>query len=287
VKVWLDGALVEAAEAKVSALDRGFLFGDGIYETLRAYPRGLFLAREHLRRLQANAAAVELALPPEGLLQEAMAQVLQANALQGRDARVRITVTRGAGAPGELWPAQPGEPTVLVTAQPFAVPEGLLEQGARAIVATRRVASGAPHVKSTSFQEHVLAKAEARRAGAWEALLLNDRGEVAEGATSNLFVLDEDGALRTPPPEAGILRGLTRAVVLRFAQPALCLATAEAPVTLDQLRGAREAFLTSSTFGVVPLVRVDGHSLGDGAPGPVTQAVVGAYRAEVARALDP
>lgn len=281
MKVWLDGALRSLEEARISPFDRGFLYGDGLFETLRAYAGKPFLLEEHLARLEEGAKHLDLPAPSHAEVRRAVEAVLKANLAPGEDARVRITLTRGA-APGDLWPAQ-AQPTLLVTAQPVALPPGLHERGAPAIVSAQRVLSGAPRVKSTSFQAHVLAKGEARRAGAWEALLLNERGEVAEGATSNVFAL-LDGALVTPPVSAGALPGLTRGVVLRLAQPALCLDAREAPLSVASLADAKEAFLTSSVAEVVPLVRVDGRALGDGFPGPVTRAVMQAYRDEVRRA---
>lgn len=283
MRVWLNGELKDIRKAGVSPTDRGLLYGDGLFETLRAYRGKPFLLEEHLARLEEGCKAAELPMPARGLLRDAVGQVLDANNLRERDARVRITLTRGGGG-GDLWPEEPGPPTVLVTAQPVLLAAGLYERGASAVTSRRRVLSGAPSLKSTSFQQHVLAKAEARRAGAWEALLLNERGEVAEGATSNVFALVE-GVLVTPPADAGLLPGLTRAAVLRLAQPALCLEAREAPLRPEELAGAREAFLTGSVAEVVPLVKLNGHALGDGAPGPVTRSVLHAYRAEVARVL--
>lgn len=281
MRVWLNGEVVDSRKAALSPLDRGFLYGDGLFETLRAYRGKPFLLEEHLTRLDAAAKEVELPLPPRARFVAAVAAVLEANGLGERDARVRITVTRGLGG-SELWPESPGEPTALVTAQPLDLPSWLHERGASAVTSARRVPSGRPAVKSTSFQAYVLAKGEARRASAWEALLLNDKGEVAEGATSNVFAL-LDGALVTPPVEAGILPGLTRAAVLGLAKPALCLDAREAPLQPRELAQATEAFLTSSVAEVVPLVRLDGMALGDGAPGPATRAVMKAYRDEVRR----
>lgn len=285
MRVWLDGALVDIRKASVSPLDRGLLYGDGLFETMRAYQGKPFLLGEHLARLAEGCAALALPMPPGKQLADAVRAVLDANGLGDRDARVRITLTRGAG-PGGLFPEQALEPTVLVAAQPLDLPPWLVAgEGARAVTSAQRVLSGAAHVKTTSFQSHVLAKAEAQRGNAWEALLLNERGEVAEGATSNVFALRGDGVLVTPPATAGILPGLTRAVVLRLAKPALCLDAREEPLRPLDLVQAREAFLTSSVAEVVALTKVDGRAIGDGAPGPVTRAVRDAYRAEVARSF--
>lgn len=281
MKLWLDGRLVDVRKASVSPLDRGLLYGDGLFETLRAYRGVPFLLDEHLARLEESARAIELPVPGRGELRRAVEQVLAANNLLRRDARVRVTVTRGRGG-GELWPEVPPEPTLLVTAQPVALPDWFGEgRGAAAVVGSARVLSGGPHLKSTSFQPHVLARGEARRKGAWEALLLNERGEVAEGAASNVFVA-RGREVVTPPPEAGILPGITRAAVLRLA-PALGLRAREAALRPGDVLGADEAFLTSSVAEVVPLASLDGRALGAGAPGPVARRVWEAYRAEVER----
>lgn len=276
--VWLNGRVLPLAEARISPLDRGFLHGDGAFETLRAYRGKPFLLDAHLDRLELAGKELALPLPDRATLARAVGEVLRANALA--EARVRITVSRGEDGP-DLWPEAP-VPTVLVTAQPVALPSWLYERGAAVVTSSLRVPARA-HSKSTSFQAHVLAKGEARRAGAWEALLLNDRGEVAEGATSNVFAL-LDGEVVTPPTAAGALAGITRAAVLRLAQPALCLGAREAVLRPRDLLAAREVFLCSSVAEVVPVVRVDGQAVGDGHPGPVTRAVLDAYRAEVARA---
>ncbi|MCA1813663.1 MAG: aminotransferase class IV [Halobacteriales archaeon] len=270
--LWFHDRLVPEAEAKVSALDRGFLHGDGLFETLRCYDGRPAFWQEHVDRLAAS--AKELRIPWPADLAGPVRAVLDANGLRG-DARVRITVTRGPGAFGDMH----GTPTLLVTAEPVALPD--LAAGARAIVSRHRVLSGQPAMKSTSFQLHALAKAEARAAGAWEALLPNELGELAEGATSNLFALHQ-GKLVTPPLGAGCLPGVTRAQVLRLA-PGLGVPAVERPLSLSMLRGAGEAFLTSSVAEVVPLVALDDAPIGSGAPGPVTRRVAAVYR-EAARA---
>jgi branched-chain amino acid aminotransferase len=267
--LWLHDRLVAEGEARVSALDRGLLHGDGLFETMRCYDGQPAFWREHVERLHASARELGLAVPE--LLRPVRA-VLDADGLRG-DARVRITLTRGPGPFGELR----GAPTLLVTAEPVALPDGLHERGAAAIVSRHRVLSGRPAMKSTSFQLHSLAKAEARAQGAWEALLPNEQGELAEGATSNLFAVQQ-GALLTPPLDAGCLPGVTRAQVLRLA-PGLGLRAVERPLSLSVLRGADECFLTSSVAEVVPVVQVDARPVAAGAPGPVTMRVLAAYRA--------
>lgn len=282
MKVWLNGGLVEERDALVPALDRGLLYGDGLFETLRAYAGKPFLLEEHLDRLAGAADATAMPLPPRKALERSVREVVAANGLEQGDARVRITVTRGLAGEDLAAPAS-GFPTALVAAQPVRLPVDLYERGVSAVVSTVRVLSGGAAMKSTSFQPHVLAKLEARRAGAWEALLPNELGELAEGATSNLFAV-QGGQLVTPPPDAGLLPGLTRAVVLRLA-PSLGLRAVERPLSLSVLRAAEEAFLTGSVAEVVPLVAIDGRPLGAGGPGPVTGRVLAAYRDLVAASL--
>jgi len=277
MKVWLNGQVLEASEARISPLDRGFLLGDGLFETLACHQGAPFLWEEHLDRLEASAKALDIGFPGRAMLRDAVMWVVAANGLAHADAaRVRITLTRGEGGEGGgVWPDEVLAPTVLVTASPVHLPAGLAEDGAAAITSAVRAVAGAPTHKSTSFQPNVLAKGEARRAGAWEALLRNERGEVAEGATSNVFAV-RAGELHTPPPEAGILPGVTRAFVLRMARD-LGITAEESALRPQALAGAGEAFLTSSLAGIVPLVRLDGEPIGSGAPGPVTRRLQRAY----------
>jgi branched-chain amino acid aminotransferase len=279
VKVWLNGQLLDEEKARVSVRDRGFLYGDGLFETLRAYDGKPFLLEAHLERLAASAKLLELPPPPLAVLTQALRDTIAANRDLARDLRVRVTLTRGPEGPG-LWPAEEGAPTMLVSAEAVHLPLDLHTRGASLITSRHRVLSGGDRWKSTSFQVHALAKGEAVRAQAWEALLLNERGEVAEGATSNVFAL-LDGNLVTPPASAGILAGITRSVVLGMAKPSLCLDAREAALRPADLAAAREIFLTSSIAEIVPIVRLDGRAVGDGFPGPVTRAVLDAYRAEV------
>jgi branched-chain amino acid aminotransferase len=270
LKVWLDGALLDEEAARVSAFDHGFLLGDGVFETLRVYRGRPFALDEHLARLGASAAAMRIPLAGVAL-EEAVCAVLDANDLT--DARLRITLTSGRGPAGLARSAGPA--TVLVTAAAL-VP---WPAASSAIVSRLRRDQHSPlaGVKTSSLAESVVAFAEARETGADEALLLNLAGELCEATTANVFVV-RDGVAATPPLESGCLAGITRGHVLE-------LGATEQPLSLADLRAADEAFLTSSTRELQPLVRVDGQPVADGVPGPVTRRLADAYSEMVAARL--
>ena len=216
--VYLNDKFVPQEEAVVSVFDHGFLYGDGVYETLRAYHGRVFKLAEHLARLERSASHIRLHLPasPERLT-DLVREALSRNLLQ--EAYLRITVSRGAGEIG-LDPALCKIPTLVIIAKPFQpYPESFYAAGVSVIVArTRRNLPEAlpPQVKSLNFLNNILAKMEAKAAGAHEALMLNHRGDVTEGTTSNVFAVQE-GRLRTPSVECGILEGVSRRLVLQLA----------------------------------------------------------------------
>ncbi|MFG1419733.1 aminotransferase class IV [Xanthobacter sp. V0B-10] len=242
MKLYLNGALMEAGEAHIAPGDRGFTLGDGLFETLRV--RGGFLRRlpAHLARLTRGAAVLGLPLPALDF-GAALEQVRAANALD--DGVLRLTVTRGSGPRGVLPPAEP-HPTVLITAAPMAPPP----PPARLIIASvtrRNERSPLSQVKSLNYLDNILARQEAARAGADDALLLNTRERLAESTIANLFAVI-DGRLVTPPVSEGALPGVMRAAVK--AQGA-----EERPLTPDDLAQAEEIFLTSS-LGIRPVARL-------------------------------
>jgi len=270
LKVWLDGALVDEHAARVSAQDHGFLVGDGVFETLRVYGGEPFALGEHLARLQESAAAMRID-PAAVDLDAAAREVLRANDLA--EARMRITVTSGRGPAGLA--RGDGPPTVLVVALPLTP----WPPTSTAVVARLRRDQHSPlaGVKTISLADSVVALAEARAAGADEAIVLNLDGELCEATTANVFVVC-DGVAATPPVEAGCLAGITREHVLK-------LGAVERTLSAGDLRQADEAFLTSSTREVQPLVAVDGSPIGSGVPGPVTRRLADAYSAMVAARL--
>ena len=284
--VYLNDRFVPQEEAVVSVFDHGFLYGDGVYETLRAYRGRVFQLAEHLARLERSASRIQLHLPIgrerlAGLVRES----LKRNQLQ--EAHLRITVSRGTGEIG-LDPALCKAPTLVIIAKPFQpYPDSLYTDGVSVMIAkTRRNLPEAlpPQVKSLNFLNNILAKMEAKAAGAHEALLLNHRGDVTEGTTSNVFVV-QGGRLRTPAVECGILEGITRSLVLQLANE-LEIPTDEARLTVEDLLRAEECFLTNTTQEVLPVTRLDGRMIGDGRPGEITRRLHASFRACLDRFLD-
>lgn len=269
MKVWLDGHLVDEEAARVSAFDHGFLLGDGVFETSRVYAGEPFALDEHLARLRESAGVMRIPVP--GDLESAAHAVLGANDLS--EARIRITLTSGGGPAGLARGA--GLPTVLVVALPLTP----WPPASTAIVSRFRRDEHSPlaGVKTTSAAQSVMALAEARDAGADEALVLNVAGNLCEATAANVFLV-HDGVAATPPLDAGCLAGITRAHVL-------ALGAVERTLAHDDLLRADEAFLTSSTREVQPLVAVDGRAVGRGKPGPVTQRLAEAYSGMVRRSL--
>jgi branched-chain amino acid aminotransferase len=281
--VYLNGHFVPRDEAQVSVFDHGYLYGDGIYETMRAYGGKIFLLGRHLSRLKwsANAIALQLPLPTEKI-GDALVESLTVNKL--REAYLRIQISRGPGEIG-LDPALCPAPTMVIAVKPFKdYPAELYEKGvAVAVTATRRNHPLAqdPAIKSTNFLNNILAKIESLRVGAYEGIMLNWKGYVAEGTISNLFLVRK-GVLRTPSLETGILEGITRELVLSLAR------RQQVPVEETLLRPrdmlkADECFITNTTLEIMPVTTVDGKPVGPGVPGPVTKKLLNAYRNEVQR----
>lgn len=276
--VWLDGRLVALDEAHVSPIDRGLVVGDGVFETLRVYGGVPFAWRRHMERLAHSAAGLSLGLPDLARLRSASDEVLAANDL--REARLRITVTGGVGPPGTSRAG--AHPTCFVVAWPFEPTSAGVEV---VVVPWRRNELGATTgLKTISYAENVRALAFAEAAGAGEAVFCNTRGRLCEATGSNVFVVQQ-GVVRTPPAEAGCLLGVTRALLLMLCAE-LGLPFEEADLGPDDLGGADEAFLSSTTREVQPITTVDGRAL-PAAPGPVSRRLATAFSDLVARDLDP
>lgn len=271
--LWLDGALVDAATARVSPLDLGLLTGDGVFETLRVYDRRIFAWDRHLDRLAHSAGALALTLPDPSTLLDAARAVIDAH--PERDGRVRITITGGVrpfGSPRDSTP-----PTVIVT---MAALRPLPTTAAVVVVPWTRNERGATAgLKTVSYAENVRALAHAHAANATEAVFANTRGDLCEATGSNVFVV-HNGFVRTPPGESGCLLGITRALVLECCAD-LGVRCDEVDVPMAALRDADEAFLTSSTREVQGIHAVDGVAL-PCAPGPVTVRLADAFRELVA-----
>jgi branched-chain amino acid aminotransferase len=283
--IYLNTQFVSKEEAKISVFDHGFLYGDGVFETLRAYRGKVFMLNEHIARLEQSAARLHIPMPVKrSRLSAIVAESLEQNKLT--DAYLRITVSRGQGEIG-LDPALCKNPTLVVIAKPFEpYPESFYTDGVSvAVVQTRRNLPEAlpPHVKSLNYLNNILAKMEATALGAYDAVLLNHQGEVTEGSTSNVFVA-LGGRLLTPAHDCGILAGITRNLVLRLARE-LEIPTEETRLTAADLPIADECFLTNTTVEVLPVTQVDGQKIGDGRPGEVTRRLHASFRDSLDRFL--
>jgi len=257
--VYLNGTLMPGDRATISPFDHGFLYGYGLFETMRAYSGRIFRLEQHLRRLANAAETLSLPLSPVDL-EEACYATLRANRLG--DARIRLTISIGCGESAPDPPSLP-DPTIFIVATGYVPP--LLEKygnGFKAVVSSIRQNSLSPlsRLKSANYLNHVLARKEARTSGADEALLLNGRGSLCEGSTSNLFLVKGD-ELVTPGEESGCLPGITRQTVIEIA-PGLGITVVQREVRLEELLQADEAFVTNSLLELMPLTEVDGKPIG-------------------------
>ena len=274
--VYLNGEWIPRAEARVSVDDRGFLFGDGVYEVTRAIGGVLLEAEAHLERLRSGLAGLEFAEDAicVDALRAVSAELLEANGLTAGHATVYLQVTRGSAPRTHHFPAAGTPPTVYLSASRFIPHAELHERGAAAITHPD-LRWARCDLKTVNLLPNVLAKQHAVAAGANEAILVR-HGAVTEGSHSNVFgVLN--GELRTYPRCRQILPGITRDVVLRLAA-GLGVPVSETPVRVDELPRLEELFITGTTTDVMPIVRLDGHPVGDGAPGPITRRLQEAYR---------
>jgi branched-chain amino acid aminotransferase len=278
----LNGRLVAEEEARVSVFDRGFLFGDAVFESMRAYGGRVFRMGRHLERLAESARLIALTgLPSADRISADVTSLLEANHL--RDARVRLTVTRGPGRPGE-YAGVDGSPTCVISAAPFAGLEARrYVEGVVLTIASRRAVPAEaldPSIKSTSRLASVLTRREAQARGAFEAILLDAAGDLTEGTASNLFLV-RDRRLATPASSRSALPGVTRAAVLEVAAEA-GMQAAEERLPARALFDSAEVFLTNSSWEVLPVVRIDDREVGDGRPGALTAELLRRYRALVA-----
>jgi branched-chain amino acid aminotransferase len=288
--IYLNDRFVKEQEAVISVFDHGFLYGDGVYETLRSYENRIFMREQHLSRLYRSAEAIGLAIPiphkawPD-LLHEAMARNGVGTA--ERDAYLRITISRGVGDIG-LDPALCPLPTIVIMTKPLVPAQSdLYVSGVSLIVArtTRNLSSAlSPHIKSTNFLNNILAKREAIAAGVFDSIFLNWEGHLAECTVSNLFFI-QAGRLRTPSVDCGILDGITRDIVIQLAR-AEDLPVEEGRFTPEQLFQADECFLTNTSMEIMPVTAVDRHAIGSGQPGPVTRQLRSLFVSQRSRFLE-
>ena len=279
----VNGRVSDQAHAVISVFDHGFLYGEGIYETLRTYNGQPFLFDRHMKRLRTSAGMLALPVPlSDAQIDERFRETVSAAGLGGdtqREAYIRILVTRGIG--GLTYdPAATPDPSIVVIVKPHVdPPRDVFERGVKvALVPIVRNHPGSvnPLIKSNNLLNNALAMQEAFRRGGYEGVMRNFRGELAECTQSNLFIV-KNGAALTPPIDAGLLAGITRAFLFEVGSEA-GIPVREAVLGDDDLFDADESFLTSTTREVVPIVKVDDRIIGAGKPGPVTLALLEGYR---------
>jgi branched-chain amino acid aminotransferase len=282
-QIWIDGKFYEKDEAKVSVFDHGLLYGDGVFEGIRAYNGRVFRLKQHLERLYASAKAILLDVPmAQDAMTEMVLECMRVNQLS--DAYIRLLVTRGVGDLG-LDPRKCLKPSIICIADKIALfAAAAAERGLTMMTAPTPVNHReglSPRVKSLNYLAHILAKWEAINAGVDEALMLESTGEVAEGVGENVFCVNNH-TLRTPPAYSGILRGVTRDAVIELGRAAGYEVREESLNRYD-LYTADEVFLTGTAAEVVGVIRLDGRKIGCGAVGPVTKDLAARFRELVTR----
>ncbi len=278
LKVWLNGRLVPVAEAAINVFDHGLLYGDGVFEGLRAYGGRVFRLDRHLKRLEDGARAIRLDLPmtrPE--FTAAIGETLQANSVV--DGYIRLVVTRGVGYLG-LTPTRTANPSVFIIADQIELyPRELYEKGLEVISASvmrNHPNALSPRIKSLNYLNNILAKIEAADAGVLEAIMYNHVGFVSECTGDNIFLV-RDGAVQTPPIHAGVLEGITRNAAIELLRRRQVVVQ-EMDLTRSDLYVADECFLTGTAAEVIPVTKIDGRPIGDGRPGPVTVRLIRDFR---------
>jgi len=277
-KVYINGRLVDRAEATVSVFDHGFLYGDGIFEGIRVYGGRVFKLKEHLDRLYQSAKAILLSIPlTPAAMEQAVIDTVRANGLD--NAYIRLVVSRGPGDLG-LDPLRCSQPTVIIIVEEISLyPQDVYLNGLElASVVVRRPAPDAlnPAMKTLNYLNNILAKIEANQRGLVEVLMLNHEGWVVEATADNVFLV-KAGELLTPPTYVGILNGITRQVVMVLAEAA-GYRVREVNFTLFDVYNADEVFLTGTAAEMVPVARCDGRVIGSGRPGRITKDLMERFR---------
>jgi len=287
MQIYVDGEWHSRESARVSVFDHGFLYGDGVFEGIRVYARRIFRLDAHLDRLYASARALALDMP---VAQKEMAEIVReaVRRNQREDVYIRLVVSRGAGELG-IDPLSCPRPSVIIIVTEVRVyARELYANGIKVITsATRQVSHEAvdPRIKSLNYLKNILAKIDAQRAGAHEAILLNDAGFIAECTADNLFVVRR-GELLTPSSHDGALAGITRGAVLELAAEA-GIRGGEARLTRYDVYTADECFVSGTGAEIMPVVQADGRTIGEGKPGPVTQRLTKAFQALVRNEGEP
>lgn len=275
----VNGQVTDGTVAKISVFDHGFLFGEGVYETIRTYRQKPFIFERHMERLRASADRIDLPVPlSDDGIRRRIDDTLAA--LPGPGERyIRVLLTRGVGALS-YDPASCPEPSLVIVVKPLEeVPDDVLRQGVKIVVVPiirNHPASVNPLIKSNNLLNNALAMQQAMKHGGVEGLMRNHRGELAECSQSNFFIV-RDGEALTPPLSAGLLAGLTRQLLLELG-PTVGVPVREHVLTEADLPTAAEAFFTSTTKELLPVVRIDDLVVGNGLPGPITRRLLNAFR---------
>jgi branched-chain amino acid aminotransferase len=275
-RIWISslGRAVEPAEARISVFDRGFLYGDSVYETLRTSGGKFVEWGRHIQRLRRSAGGIGLEIDySDEAIREAVRKTVEASG--NEDSRIRIVVTRGTG-PMMLDVREAENQQLVIFVQPLVLlGDEAYERGVSAVIIGDGPRMTQPGLKTGNYLPNILALKRAIEQRGEDALVCNALGEVVEGATSNLFLI-EKGEVFTPPLEAGLLAGITRSRVIALSAE-VGLTLTETRILPQRLREAEEVFLTSSVRGIMPVTRLDGRTVGQGGPGPITRKLMGAY----------
>jgi len=278
MKIFIDGKYYDKETARISVFDHGLLYGDGVFEGIRVYQGKVFRLEDHIARLYDSARAIALEIPMgPGEMQSAVLETVKIN--EKKDGYIRLVVTRGEGSLG-LDPSSCPKPSVIIIVGDIQLyPAEFYKNGIRIITAsTRRIPPECldSRIKSLNYLNNILAKVEAHRAGALEAVMLNTNGLVAECTADNIFVV-RAGRLLTPHPSHGALGGITMRTVLELARQK-GIECAESTLTRYDLYTAAECFITGSGAEVMPVIEIDDRTIGDGKPGPVTLGLIDDFR---------
>jgi len=278
--VYLNGAMVPRSQAKIPAMDYGFLYGYGLFETMRAYSGTVFRLDSHIARLARSADRLGIAIDTT-ILKKAVMDTIKVNGL--RDARVRLTVSIGEGSlvPDLHSCTAPSILVVAVKYTPYA--DEVYQRGFRVSVSSirRNSQSPVPAMKTANYMENLLARQEAKAAGVDDVLFLNEKGQLTEASTSNIFLVSKN-VLKTPRQESGILPGIIRDVSLELVSQMGIIAL-ETDILLEEMVEADETFLTNSVVGMMSVTEVNGKAIGGGGPGMITQRLMSGYKDLVLR----
>jgi branched-chain amino acid aminotransferase len=283
MKVYLDGELVKKEDAKISVFDHGLLYGDGIFEGIRAYNDRVFRLKEHLERLWASAKAIDLTIPvTRKEMEKAIIKTLLANKLS--DAYIRLIVTRGCGDLGLDPDKRIALPSIIIITDNISLyPKELYEKGMEVVtVFTRKMTqdSLSTNIKSLNYLNNILAKMQATRNGVMEGVMLNSQGYVAGCTGDNIFIVKND-SLSTPPASEGALIGITREAIIEFAKNKLNIPVKQERISLYDVYTADECFLTGTVAEVMPIVSVDSRQIADAKPGVITVKLIKEFKSLV------